>query len=61
MPYSTCCGAYTDMEEIDICPECLEHCDFEDEDEDEIEEDAKANDEVDEIALREAEEKLHNQ
>ena len=61
MPYSTCCGAYTDMEEIDICPECLEHCDFEDEDEDEIEEDTKANDEVDEIALREAEEKLHNQ
>ena len=61
MPYSTCCGAYTDMEEIDICPECLEHCDFEDEDEDEVEEDTKANDEVDEIALREAEEKLHNQ
>lgn len=61
MPYSTCCGAYTDMEEIDICPECLEHCDFEDEDEDEVEEDTKANDQVDEIALREAEEKLHNQ
>lgn len=61
MPYSTCCGSYTDMEEIDICPECLEHCDFEDEDEDEVEEDTKANDEVDEIALREAEEKLHNQ
>lgn len=61
MPYSTCCGAYTDMEEIGLCPECLEHCDFEDEDEDEIEEDTKANDEVDEIALREAEEKLHNQ
>ena len=61
MPYSTCCGAYTDMEEIDICPECLEHCDFEDEDEDEVQEDTKANDEVDEIALREAEEKLHNQ
>lgn len=61
MPYSTCCGAYTDMEEIGLCPECLEHCDFEDEEEDEIEEDTKANDEVDEIALREAEEKLHNQ
>lgn len=60
MPYSTCCGAYTDMEEIGLCPECLEHCDFEDEEE-EIEEDTKANDEVDEIALREAEEKLHNQ
>lgn len=61
MPYSTCCGAYTDMEEIGLCPECLEHCDFEDEEEEEIEEDTKANDEVDEIALREAEEKLHNQ
>lgn len=61
MPYSTCCGAYTDMEEVGICPECLDHCDWEEEDEDEIEEDTKANDEVDEIALREAEEKLHNQ
>lgn len=61
MPYSTCCGAYTDMEEIGICPDCLEHCDFEDEEEDEVEEDTKANDQVDEIALREAEEKLHNQ
>jgi hypothetical protein len=44
MPYSTCCGAYTDMWEIDLCPDCLEHCDWEEE-----------------IALREAEEKLHNQ
>jgi hypothetical protein len=61
MPYSTCCGAYTDMEEIGICPDCLEHCDFDHEDEDEVEEDTKANDQVDEIALREAEEKLHNQ
>lgn len=61
MPYSTCCGAYTDMEEVGICPECLDHCDWEEEDEDEIEEDTKSNDEVDEIALREAEEKLHNQ
>ena len=33
MPYSTCCGAETTMSEIDICPECLEHCDFEDIDE----------------------------
>lgn len=37
MPYSTCCGAETDMTEIDICPECLEHCDWEDEEEDEEE------------------------
>jgi hypothetical protein len=37
MPYSTCCGAHTTFEEIDICPDCLEHCDWEDEDEDEEE------------------------
>jgi hypothetical protein len=35
MSYSTCCGAETDMTEIGICPECLEHCDWEDEDEEE--------------------------
>ena len=29
MGFSTCCGAETDMEEVGICPECLEHCDFE--------------------------------
>jgi hypothetical protein len=27
------------MEEIDICPDCLEHCDWEDEDEEELEQD----------------------
>jgi hypothetical protein len=27
------------MEEIDICPDCLEHCDWEEEDEDELEQD----------------------
>ncbi len=30
MPLSTCCGAETNFTEIGICPECLEHCDFED-------------------------------
>ena len=33
MPYSTCCGAYTNMEEVGICPDCLEHCDWEEQDE----------------------------
>jgi hypothetical protein len=33
MGYSTCCGAETDMEEVGICPECLEHCNFEEDDE----------------------------
>lgn len=37
MPYSTCCGAETNFTEIDICPDCLEHCDWEDEEEDEEE------------------------
>ena len=35
MAYSTCCGAYSTMPEIDICPECRDHCDWEDEDDDE--------------------------
>jgi hypothetical protein len=29
MPYSTCCNAHTNFHEIDICPDCLEHCDWE--------------------------------
>jgi len=56
MPYSTCCGAETDFTEIDICPECLEHCDFEDEEEeetpqDELEEDRKTEDQIDESLI----------
>jgi hypothetical protein len=61
MAISTCCGAETDMDEIGICPECMEHCDWEEEDEEEIEKDQKEQNEVDEQMLREAEEKLHNQ
>ena len=38
MRYSTCCGAETDMEEVGICPECLEHCDWEEDIESHIEE-----------------------
>ena len=48
MPYSTCCGAETDFTEIDICPDCLEHCDWEEEEEDEEE---KEQDRQNEIAL----------
>ena len=48
MAYSTCCGAYTDMSEIDICPECLEHCDFEEEDEDEIAADLLTENQIEE-------------
>jgi hypothetical protein len=35
------------MEEIDICPDCLEHCDWEEEDEEEKEQDRQ-----NEIALK---------
>ncbi|CAB4141740.1 hypothetical protein UFOVP426_33 [uncultured Caudovirales phage] len=48
MPYSTCCGAHTNFDEIDICPDCLEHCDWEEEEEDEEE---KEQDRQNEIAL----------
>jgi hypothetical protein len=61
MAISTCCGAETDMDEIGICPECMEHCDWEEEDEEEIAKDQKEQNEMDEQMLREAEEKLHNQ
>ena len=31
---SDCCGAYSDYaDDIDLCPECYEHCEFVDEDE----------------------------
>jgi hypothetical protein len=49
MAISTCCGAETDMEEIGICPECLEHCDWEDEEE--LEEDIKTENQIDEELL----------
>lgn len=46
MPYSTCCGAHTNFEEIGICPECLEHCDWEDEDEEDVEADKEADNQI---------------
>ena len=55
MGYSTCCGAETDMEEIGICPECLEHCDFEEEEdeeeEEELEQDKQIENQIDEEQL----------
>ena len=44
MPYSTCCGAHTNFEEIGICPDYLEHCDWEDEEE--LEEDIKTENQI---------------
>ena len=61
MPYSTCCGSHTNFSEIGICPDCLEHCDWEAEDEDEKVKDEQDQNDMDETMLREAEEKLHNQ
>jgi hypothetical protein len=51
MPYSTCCGAETDMTEIDICPDCLEHCDWEDEEDEETSQEELEQDRQNEIAL----------
>lgn len=34
MPYSTCCGAYTTETDFGLCPDCMDHCDFEEEEED---------------------------
>ena len=51
MPYSDCCGAHTTMPEMGICPDCLEHCDWEEEDEEEIEKDKKADNQVDETLI----------
>ncbi len=52
MPYSTCCGAHTNFSEIDICPECLDHCDWEEEDEDDILEDLKNENDLDDSLIK---------
>jgi hypothetical protein len=51
MGYSTCCGAETDMEEMGICPECMEHCDFEEDEEEEATPEEKKLDEETETAI----------
>ena len=53
MPYSTCCGAHTNFTEMDICPDCLEHCDFEDDDEeeDEIAQDEQTENQIDQAKI----------
>ena len=33
---SDCCGAYTSMWEYGLCPDCMEHCEFIDVEEDEV-------------------------
>ena len=52
MPYSTCCGAHTNFDEIGICPDCLEHCDFEDDDdEEEVAQDEQTENQIDQIKI----------
>jgi hypothetical protein len=51
MPYSTCCGAHTNFPEIDLCPDCLEHCDWEEEDEEELEDDQEAENQIDQAKI----------
>ena len=58
MPYSTCCGAYTDMDEVGICPDCLEHCDWEDEDEETPEDELQQDRETDSLIEQEKLNKL---
>ena len=48
MKISTCCGCETDMEEVGICPECLEHCDFEEDEEEEIQKDRQTENQIEE-------------
>ena len=50
MSYSTCCGAHTTMSEMGICPDCLEHCDWEDEEEEE--QDKQTENQIDEEKLK---------
>ena len=53
MPYSTCCGAHTNFEEIGICPDCLEHCDWEEEDEETSQEELEQDRETDRLLEQE--------
>lgn len=58
MPYSTCCGAHTNFDEIGICPECLEHCDWEDEDQETPEDELQQDRETDSLIEQEKLNKL---
>ena len=47
MPYSTCCNAHTNFTELDICPHCRYYCDWENEEEEDRNNEAK----IDEILI----------
>ena len=62
MLINTCCGYESEIS-YDLCPECFEHCDWEDLDEEDEEEkikDEQDQNDMDETMLRIAEEKLNN-
>ena len=62
MLINTCCGYESEIS-YDLCPECFEHCDWEDLDEEDEEEkikDEQDQNDMEEIMLRAAEEKLNN-
>jgi len=46
MAISTCCGYESEIS-YDLCPECKEHCDWEEEDEDELQKDIDAENQID--------------
>jgi hypothetical protein len=63
MQINTCCGYESEIT-YDLCPECFEHCDWEEleeEDEEEKIKDEQDQNDMDEIMLRAAKEKLNNQ
>jgi len=47
MLINTCCS-YESRIAYDLCPECQEHCDWEDLEEDELEEDRQTENQIDE-------------
>ena len=51
MPYSTCCNAHTNYPEMGICRDCLDHCDWEEQDFEELEEDRNNEAKIDEILI----------
>jgi hypothetical protein len=50
MYINTCCGWETNYP-TELCPECLEHCDWEDLDEEELEQDKQNENQIEENKL----------
>ena len=46
MLINTCCGYESEIS-YDLCPECYEHCDWENLDEDELQKDINAENQID--------------